>query len=48
MQPKDRLIFPLDVPNKAEAEKFIELLRGEVRIIQSRPGAFYGRRPAIP
>jgi len=34
MQPKDRLIFPLDVPNRAEAEKFIDLLRGEVGLFE--------------
>lgn len=34
MQPKDRLIFPLDVPDKAEAEKFIELLQGEVGLFK--------------
>lgn len=34
MQPRDRLIFPLDVPGKAEAEKFIELLRGEVGLFK--------------
>lgn len=34
MQPKDRLIFPLDVPNKAEAEKFIALLRDDVGLFK--------------
>ncbi len=34
MQPRDRLIFPLDVPNRAEAEKFINLLRGEVGLFK--------------
>jgi len=34
MQPKDRLIFPLDVPNKAEAAKFLELLQGEVGLFK--------------
>ncbi|MFZ5453504.1 MAG: orotidine-5'-phosphate decarboxylase [Thermodesulfobacteriota bacterium] len=34
MQPKDRLIFPLDVPHKAAAVKFIELLQGEVGLFK--------------
>jgi orotidine-5'-phosphate decarboxylase len=34
MQPKDRLIFPLDVPNRLEAERFIELLKGEVGLFK--------------
>jgi orotidine-5'-phosphate decarboxylase len=34
MQPQDRLIFPLDVPNKTEAEKFINLLQNEVGLFK--------------
>jgi orotidine-5'-phosphate decarboxylase len=34
MHPKDRLIFPLDVPNKREAENFIELLKDEVGLFK--------------
>lgn len=47
MQPKDRLIFPLDVPNKAEAEKFIELLRGEVGLFKVGLELFMAEGPAF-
>ena len=30
MQPRERLIFPLDVPNKTEAERLISLLKDDV------------------
>ncbi|MEW6660719.1 MAG: orotidine-5'-phosphate decarboxylase [Thermodesulfobacteriota bacterium] len=47
MQPKDRLIFPLDVPNKAEAEKFIALLRGEVGLFKVGLELFMAEGPAF-
>jgi orotidine-5'-phosphate decarboxylase len=47
MQPKDRLIFPLDVPNKAEAEKFIELLRDEVGLFKVGLELFMAEGPAF-
>jgi len=47
MQPQDRLIFPLDVPNKAEAEKFIELLKGEVGLFKVGLELFMAEGPAF-
>lgn len=47
MQPKDRLIFPLDVPNKAEAERFIDLLRGEVGLFKVGLELFMAEGPAF-
>jgi orotidine-5'-phosphate decarboxylase len=47
MQPQDRLIFPLDVPNKGEAEKFIELLRGEVGLFKVGLELFMAEGPAF-
>lgn len=47
MQPKDRLIFPLDVPDKAEAEKFIDLLRGEVGLFKVGLELFMAEGPAF-
>jgi len=47
MQPKDRLIFPLDVPNRAEAEKFIDLLRGEVGLFKVGLELFMAEGPAF-
>jgi orotidine-5'-phosphate decarboxylase len=47
MQPKDRLVFPLDVPNKAEAEKFIELLRDEVGLFKVGLELFMAEGPAF-
>jgi orotidine-5'-phosphate decarboxylase len=47
MQPKDRLIFPLDVPNKSEAEKFIELLRDEVGLFKVGLELFMAEGPAF-
>ena len=34
MQPRERLIFPLDVPNKTEAERFISLLKDHVGLFK--------------
>jgi orotidine-5'-phosphate decarboxylase len=47
MLPKDRLIFPLDVPNKAEAEKFIKLLQGEVGLFKVGLELFMAEGPAF-
>ncbi len=47
MQPKDRLIFPLDVPNKAEAENFIQLLSGEVGLFKVGLELFMAEGPAF-
>ena len=47
MHPKDRLIFPLDVPNKAEAEKFIDLLREEVGLFKVGLELFMAEGPAF-
>jgi orotidine-5'-phosphate decarboxylase len=47
MEPKDRLIFPLDVPNKAEAEKFIDLLSGEVGLFKVGLELFMAEGPAF-
>jgi orotidine-5'-phosphate decarboxylase len=47
MQPKDRLIFPLDVPHKAEAEEFIDLLRGEVGLFKVGLELFMAEGPAF-
>ncbi|MCL4503860.1 MAG: orotidine-5'-phosphate decarboxylase [Deltaproteobacteria bacterium] len=33
-QPKDRLIFALDVPNRAEAERYVKLLKDEVGLFK--------------
>lgn len=34
LAPRDRLIFALDVPHRAEAERFLALLRGEVGLFK--------------
>lgn len=47
MQPQDRLIFPLDVPDKAEAERFIDLLRGEVGLFKVGLELFMAEGPAF-
>ena len=47
LQPKDRLIFPLDVPNKAEAVKFISLLKDEVGLFKVGLELFMAEGPAI-
>lgn len=47
LQPKDRLIFPLDVPNKAEAERFISLLRDEVGLFKVGLELFMAEGPAF-
>lgn len=47
MHPKTRLIFPLDVPNKAEAEKFIDLLKDEVGLFKVGLELFMAEGPAF-
>ena len=47
LQPKDRLIFPLDVPNQAEAVKFISLLKDEVGLFKVGLELFMAEGPAI-
>jgi orotidine-5'-phosphate decarboxylase len=47
MQPRERLIFPLDVPNQAEAQKFIDLLRGEVGLFKVGLELFMAEGPAF-
>ncbi len=47
LQPKDRLIFPLDVPNQAEAESFISLLRDEVGLFKVGLELFMAEGPAF-
>ena len=34
MEPRERLIFPLDVPNKTEAERLISLLKADVGLFK--------------
>lgn len=47
MQPKERLIFPLDVPDKAEAQRFISLLRDEVGLFKIGLELFMAEGPAF-
>jgi orotidine-5'-phosphate decarboxylase len=47
MQPRERLIFPLDVPNKAEAEKLISLLKHEVGLFKVGLELFVAEGPAF-
>ena len=47
LQPQDRLIFPLDVPNQAEAVKFISLLKDEVGLFKVGLELFMAEGPAI-
>jgi orotidine-5'-phosphate decarboxylase len=44
---QDRLIFALDVPNRAEAEGFISLLRGEVGLFKVGLELFVAEGPAF-
>ena len=46
-QPKDRLIFPLDVPNKAEAERYLSLLKDEVGLFKVGMELFVAEGPAF-
>jgi orotidine-5'-phosphate decarboxylase len=47
LQPRDRLIFPLDVPDKATAEKFISLLKDEVGLFKVGLELFLAEGPAF-
>jgi orotidine-5'-phosphate decarboxylase len=47
LPPKDRLIFPLDVPNQAEAESYIQLLKDEVGLFKVGLELFVAEGPAI-
>ena len=47
LQPKDRLIFPLDVPDKAEALRFISLLKDEVGLFKVGLELFVAEGPAF-
>jgi orotidine-5'-phosphate decarboxylase len=47
LQPRDRLIFPLDVPNKAEALRFISLLKDEVGLFKVGLELFVAEGPAF-
>jgi orotidine-5'-phosphate decarboxylase len=46
-QPRDHLIFPLDVPNKAEAERYISLLKDEVGLFKVGLELFVAEGPAF-
>ena len=47
MQPRERLIFPLDVPNKSEAERFISLLKDHVGLFKVGLELFVAEGPAF-
>jgi orotidine-5'-phosphate decarboxylase len=47
MLPRERLIFPLDVPNKAEAEKLIFLLKHDVGLFKVGLELFVAEGPAF-
>jgi len=47
MQPRERLIFPLDVPNKIEAERFISLLKDHVGLFKVGLELFVAEGPAF-
>jgi len=47
VQPQDRLIFPLDVPNKAEAARLISLLQAEVGLFKVGLELFMAEGPAF-
>ncbi|MEJ5329884.1 MAG: orotidine-5'-phosphate decarboxylase [Desulfobaccales bacterium] len=47
MDPKDRLIFPLDVPSKEEAKRFIELLRDKVGLFKVGLELFMAEGPSF-
>ena len=47
MQPRERLIFPLDVPNKLEAERFISLLKEHVGLFKVGLELFVAEGPAF-
>ena len=47
MQPRERLIFPLDVPNKTEAERLISLLKDHVGLFKVGLELFVAEGPAF-
>ncbi len=47
LQPRDRLIFPLDVPDKSEAVRFIALLKDEVGLFKVGLELFVAEGPAF-
>jgi orotidine-5'-phosphate decarboxylase len=47
MQPRERLIFPLDVPNKREAERLISLLKDDVGLFKVGLELFVAEGPAF-
>ena len=47
MQPRDRLIFPLDVPNKTEAERLISRLKDDVGLFKVGLELFVSEGPGI-
>jgi orotidine-5'-phosphate decarboxylase len=47
MQPRERLIFPLDVPNKSEAERLIALLKDHVGLFKVGLELFVAEGPAF-
>jgi orotidine-5'-phosphate decarboxylase len=47
MQPRERLIFPLDVPNKTEAERLISLLKDDVGLFKVGLELFMAEGPAF-
>ena len=47
MEPRERLIFPLDVPNKTEAERLISLLKHDVGLFKVGLELFVAEGPAF-
>lgn len=47
MQPRERLIFPLDVPNKTAAERFVSLLKDHVGLFKVGLELFVAEGPAF-
>ncbi len=47
LQPKDRLIFALDVPDRVEAERFIKLLKDEVGLFKVGLELFVAEGPGF-
>jgi orotidine-5'-phosphate decarboxylase len=47
MEPRERLIFPLDVPNKTEAERLISLLKDDVGLFKVGLELFVAEGPTF-
>jgi orotidine-5'-phosphate decarboxylase len=47
MEPKDRLIFPLDLPDRRQAWQYVELLRREVGLFKVGWELFMGEGPQL-